>query len=716
MPAESQLLDLDFEGASKILNVLIDPRSNDPSSPVIGQHWFNTTLDRARGYDGSNIFTFMRLDGNDTVTGLLNYNPTGSVPFTVAATKTSRVDNLNADRVDGYHADVAATASTLAARDASGQIATATPTLDGSAANKAYVDAALRNQDIKYSSRAATTAALPSYTFSNNVLTADANGALPDQDGVTLVLNNRLLVKDETGSNEKYNGIYEVTQVGDGSNPWKLTRTADADVDSEVTNGLTTHIEEGTANGGNGFSLITPDPITLNTTALEFTITNGGGIYSPGNGMVKVGNTFHFGKSAAYAVGDIPYCGTASGISFLSAGATGTVMKGQGTGNAPVYAAVDLTQDVTGILPIGEGGTGTNTQFTQGAVVIAGASGNYTQDPTNFFYNSSNQWLGLLTNAPAYTLDINGAGAGFRLKNTATDGTTSLRLENDARLWQLLVDGANGDRLRIRDSGAAAYRLTIDTSGKFGFLTDTPVYQFEFHGQDMLLKGSTADGTVALRIENDAKMWQIQNNGSMSDSLVIRDSGAGANRLIIDGSGNVTISQLGTHTGDSVLCEASGVIEKRSIHSGVWAGDADTLDGQEGAWYQDLENATGDTDDISEGLTNLFYTDARARAALSSAGAEQIAYNNTTGVIGLGTEAARIKAFNIGDGVATDYPLVHNFDTRDVTVEVYKNAAPYPTVHVYVERDTADQVTVKFPSTMIPTTDQYRAVVSAANG
>ena len=41
---------------------------------------------------------------------------------------------------------------------------------------------------------------------------------------------------------------------------------------------------------------------------------------------------------------------------------------------------------------------------------------------------------------------------------------------------------------------------------------------------------------------------------------------------------------------------------------------------------------TGDTDDVTEGSTNLYYTDARSRAALSSSGG--VTYNSGTGAIG----------------------------------------------------------------------------------
>lgn len=135
-----------------------------------------------------------------------------------------------------------------------------------------------RELDPKQSCRAGTTAALPANTRTANVLTADANGALPVIDGVTLAVTSpkqRLLVQDEVaGAN---NGIYDVTDLGSGSTKWVLTRSADFDQDSEVTSGARTFVSEGTANIGKKFTLVTADPITLNTTSLTFDQTGGPG-------------------------------------------------------------------------------------------------------------------------------------------------------------------------------------------------------------------------------------------------------------------------------------------------------------------------------------------------------------------------------------------------------------------------------------------------------
>jgi hypothetical protein len=70
---------------------------------------------------------FLRSDTADTAVGPITFPAaivstvaTGTAPLTIAS--TTAVSNLNADQTDGYDADEASTASTLAARDASGNL------------------------------------------------------------------------------------------------------------------------------------------------------------------------------------------------------------------------------------------------------------------------------------------------------------------------------------------------------------------------------------------------------------------------------------------------------------------------------------------------------------------------------------------------------------------------------------------------------------------
>ncbi len=122
--------------------------------------------------------------------------------------------------------------------------------------------------DWKNSARLATTAALPANTLAANQLTGVANGAFAAVDGIVLALNESILVKNEVAGAK--NGLFTLTQVGDGTMPYILTRRSDANSSAEVTSGMTVPIEEGTINTSTAWTLTTIMPIVLNTTALVF--------------------------------------------------------------------------------------------------------------------------------------------------------------------------------------------------------------------------------------------------------------------------------------------------------------------------------------------------------------------------------------------------------------------------------------------------------------
>lgn len=79
----------------------------------------------------------------------------------------------------------------------------------------------------------------------------------------------------------------------------------------------------------------------------------------------------------------------------------------------------------------------------------------------------------------------------------------------------------------------------------------------------------------------------------------------------------------------------------------------------------------------------------------------------------LATWAGRVRKFaaNIGDGAATQFDVTHNFGTNDVTVEVFRNAAPYDTIVCDTSRPTVNAVRLNFAAA--PTAGQYRVLVRA---
>jgi hypothetical protein len=135
--------------------------------------------------------------------------------------------------------------------------------------------------DYKQSVRVATTADVGNLLATGNMTNS--------VDGVSLVLLDRILVKDQ--SDAKQNGIYRVLTVGSGSNgTWG--RALDADANDKVTSGLTTIVSEGTINAYKTFKLATSDPIVVGVTLLTFVnpFDTGSNVVPGANGQIQYNN------------------------------------------------------------------------------------------------------------------------------------------------------------------------------------------------------------------------------------------------------------------------------------------------------------------------------------------------------------------------------------------------------------------------------------------
>jgi hypothetical protein len=149
----------------------------------------------------------------------------------------------------------------------------ADPVANLEAATKQYVDAIAAGIDIKDPAYAATTADLAGYVYNNGVggvgatLTAPGNGAFT-VDGTSPGLNDRILVKDQTATEE--NGIYDLTTVGDGGTPAVLTRSTDFDQPAEITPGSLVIVQNGTVNALTSW-METATVATVGTDPITFT-------------------------------------------------------------------------------------------------------------------------------------------------------------------------------------------------------------------------------------------------------------------------------------------------------------------------------------------------------------------------------------------------------------------------------------------------------------
>ena len=281
--AQKFLTNLDLN-SNQLINAKFEALATNPSSGNFeGRMYFNTAtftvMVYANGAWRKSVHSIVSGGGAGIAEALTVSESNGTVTLTLAVADADSAGLLTAAFfTDLTNATSSATANAIAKRDASGNISVATPSADGHAATKGYVDSARSGLDVKQSVRVATTAAI------NLSLDLEAGDVI---DGVTLAQGDRVLVKNQGTASE--NGIYVAVASAAGA----ASRATDADSNTEVTAGMFTFVEEGTVNADSGFVLTTDGPITLGSTSLVFVQFSGAGQITAGDGLTKSGNTIN---------------------------------------------------------------------------------------------------------------------------------------------------------------------------------------------------------------------------------------------------------------------------------------------------------------------------------------------------------------------------------------------------------------------------------------
>ncbi len=180
------------------------------------------------------------------------------------------------------------------------------PTSSSDAATKAYVDAVAEGLHVHPATQYYSGSNLAA-TYNNGssgdgaTLTGNANGALiVDGSGSggnpSIQVGMRILVNGQT--NKAHNGIYEVTQVGDGSNPFILTRSEDMNAPIEAAGGDFLFNQYGISYSNTGWVLIT-EVDSIGSDDFDFQQFAGPGAFTAGNGLTLDGTEFNVGTASS---------------------------------------------------------------------------------------------------------------------------------------------------------------------------------------------------------------------------------------------------------------------------------------------------------------------------------------------------------------------------------------------------------------------------------
>lgn len=297
------------------------------------------------------------------------------------------------------------------------------------------------------------------------------------------------------------------------------------------------------ANGGTGQTTYSNGQLLIGTTAgslAKATLTAGTGVsITNGDGSVTVTNTAPdqtvslTGAGTTSISGSYPnftitsndqFAGTVTSVD-VSGGTTGLTFSG-----GPVTTSGTIT--MAGTLAVANGGTGTATALTAGSVVFAGASGVYSQDNANLFWDDTNNRLGIGTSAPDRRLDVQGAGnITVRSRSTDTSGVT---------VGIVSAEHASGSQLQIR--AGLGYTVLLSTGASDPLILSTN------NTERMRIQPG---GNVGIGTGSPSSRLHVAGALTLDTALSVANGGTGATTLtgVVIGNGTSAFTTAAAPTG-----------------------------------------------------------------------------------------------------------------------------------------------------------------------
>jgi hypothetical protein len=256
-----------------------------------------------------------------------------------------------------------------------------------------------------------------------------------------------------------------------GSDFVKIATTATASSFSAGTTGFTPSTATtgaitlagtlGTANGGTNLT----------------SFTSGGAVYATSASVLATGTLPNTaggtGQSSAFTQYGVTYASTTTALATTSAGTSSTLLHGNASG-APTFGAVALGTEVSGQLPIANGGTGAST-LAGANIALINTAQTFTATQT-FNGSSSTEAMKILNiaepanvvgSAPSATTNfyVNSGAVQYYTTNAANNWTINIAFSSGTSLNTAMATNDSISITMLATQGSTAYynsAVTID--------------------------------------------------------------------------------------------------------------------------------------------------------------------------------------------------------------------------------------------------------------
>jgi hypothetical protein len=352
-------------------------------------------------------------------------------------------------------------------------------------------------------------------------LTNSGSNAAIVIDGVTLSNTARVLVDNQ--SNAVQNGVYTVTNPGNVSAQWVLTRATDADTfglasPTQLGQGDGFFVSSGNNGAGRTYICNTAGTITFGTTNITFAQISSAQIYSAGTGLSLTNTTFSVTNTAVTA----GTYGNAGAVSQIAVNAQGQITSAS---NVSINASSITLGTLDNARTTAASANGAST------IVARDANGNFTAN--------------VITATTSNATTFNGTTGSFT--NVSGNGV-ALTAINASNISSGTIANA---RTTASDANSASTLVVRDANGSFGANIITATFSGNGATLSAINASNISSGTIA-----NARTTAASANGA--STIVQRDSGGSFDANLVNAvslSGNAA-----TVTGINASNIASGII------------------------------------------------------------------------------------------------------------------------------------------------------------